>query len=104
MSGFNENRKERSFYMLNPCGLHARPAAMLVKKAGQFKSDVLLEKDGICVDGKSLLKVLTLGVMMDEQVTVITQGEDAAEALDQLGDLFQCGFGEDDPDSCQAVS
>lgn len=75
-------------------GLHARPAANLVQAARGFQAEIFLEKGGRRVNAKSLLSVLALGVKSGEQVAVVADGVDEAEALAAIGRLAASNFGE----------
>ena len=75
-------------------GLHARPAALLVKTANQFASEIVIHKDDRQANAKSLLSVLTLGVSQDTEIRLSAQGEDAAEALARLSELIERNFEE----------
>ena len=79
----------------NEEGLHARPAALLVKTANQFDSDIVLAKDGNEVSAKSIISVLTLEGYTGAVVEVKASGDDAAAALDALADLFENNFHEE---------
>ncbi len=85
---------EARFEVRNPLGLHARAAARLVRLASRFRSDIELEKDGRCVDAKSVMGVLLLCGAQGSRVTVRAEGPDAGEALRAIGELFASGFGE----------
>ena len=87
-------RLERSFTVVNSLGLHARPAAMIVQTANRFRSDISFEKDGLQVNAKSIMGVLTLAAAKGATVLVACEGEDAAAALDALARVFESGFGE----------
>lgn len=82
----------------NPSGLHARPAALFVKTATGFTSDIRvanLTRDAEkSADGKSLLAVLGLGVSQDHEVRVVAEGDDADEALRVISELVKSGLGE----------
>jgi len=73
-------------------GLHARPAAVFVKKAGQFEADVRVTHDEKEVNAKSILQVLTLGVEQDNEIIVRAEGADAEEALQALKTLVERDF------------
>lgn len=73
----------------NPTGLHARPATLLVKKASTFKSDVSIEFNGKRANVKSLIGVLSLGVICGSAITIITSGEDEEAAAEELLQLIQ---------------
>ncbi len=77
-------------------GLHARPAALFVKTANRFKSQIMVEKDGQEVNAKSILSVLTLGVGQGAVVTIRTEGEDEVEAIEALRELVVSNFGEEE--------
>ncbi|HQU71153.1 MAG TPA: HPr family phosphocarrier protein [Calditrichia bacterium] len=86
-------RKE--FTILNKYGLHARPAAQMVKTTGKFKSSIKIEKDGLTADGKSIMGLMTLAAEVGSTITVIIDGEDADQALSAIADLIQNKFYED---------
>jgi phosphocarrier protein len=86
---------EESFVIKNRLGLHARAAAILVKEASRFVSDVTIEKNGTEVDGKSIMGVLMLAAPKGTTISVKICGEDEKEAFSALKDLINDGFGED---------
>jgi phosphocarrier protein HPr len=69
-------------------GLHARPAAVFVKKAKEFDSDIKVVKDGREANAKSTLKVMTLGAKKDDKILIRAEGEDAEAAVDALVELI----------------
>lgn len=73
----------------NATGLHARPATLLVKKASSFKSDITIEYNGKRANVKSLIGVLSLGVIRDSKIIVMASGDDEAFALDEVVKLIQ---------------
>ena len=79
----------------NPQGLHARPAEMFVKLASQFEAKIEVIKDGECVDGKSILGILTLFAVKGTQLSIRATGCDASDALEALTELFAEGFAEE---------
>jgi phosphocarrier protein HPr len=85
---------ERTFLIVNTLGLHARAAAQLVQAANRYHSSVVVEKDGIEVNGKSIMGVLTLAAAKGTQIVVRCEGEDAAAAMGSLAALIENGFGE----------
>ena len=87
-------RQERTFVIVNTLGLHARAAAQLVQTANRYRSEIHVEKDGMSVNGKSIMGVLTLAAAKGSQVTVSCDGEDAEAAMAALGKLIDNGFGE----------
>ena len=76
----------------NEVGLHARPATYFIQKANEFKSGIWVEKDERRVNAKSLLGVLSLGIVKGTAITVIADGADEEEALAGLTDLIESGF------------
>jgi phosphocarrier protein HPr len=76
----------------NRMGLHARPAAEFVKTAGAFQSAILVEKDGMEVNGKSIMGVLMLAAEQGSRMTIRGEGEDAADAVRVLAELVNRGF------------
>ncbi|MDX1412752.1 MAG: HPr family phosphocarrier protein [Candidatus Promineifilaceae bacterium] len=75
-------------------GLHARPASLFVKTAGQYNSDIAVSYNGRSANAKSILSVLTLGVHKDAEIEITADGEDADEALAALQELVENNFGE----------
>jgi phosphocarrier protein HPr len=82
-------KMERIVTIKNSAGLHARPAAMLVQKASTFPCEISLVKGGKKINAKSIMNVIALGIGPNEQVTIITAGEQAAEALQAIGDFLE---------------
>ena len=72
----------------NQVGLHARPATFFIQKANEFKSSIWVEKDDRRVNAKSLLGVLSLGIIKDTVVTIIADGADEALAVEGLVNLI----------------
>ncbi|NIR43166.1 MAG: HPr family phosphocarrier protein [Gemmatimonadetes bacterium] len=85
----------KSVVVANTYGLHARPAAEFVKLAGQYKSEVLVEKDGLEVNGKSIMGVMMLAAEKGSSLAIRAIGVDAQEAVEALCDLVTQGFNED---------
>ncbi len=85
---------EGIFTIRNRLGLHARAAALFVKKASEFRSEVWLEKDGQRVNGKSIIGLLMLACPLGTKVTLKIEGSDEQEAFNSLGKLIEDGFGE----------
>ena len=84
-----------AFTIRNRLGLHARAAALLVKTANRFLSEITIEKDGMEVNGKSIMGILMLAASRGSKITVKARGEDAPEALQALGRLIEHKFGEE---------
>jgi phosphocarrier protein len=85
---------ERETRIVNPLGLHARPAAQLVKLASGFESEIELVKDGMPVNGKSIMGVMMLAAESGSSLTVRARGSDEVEAVAALSELIASGFGE----------
>lgn len=78
----------------NEVGLHARPATFFIQKANEFKSGIWVEKDDRRVNAKSLLGVLSLGIVKGTTITLIADGADEKEAVGALVELVKDNFGE----------
>ena len=87
--------EKMEYEIVNRLGLHARAAAQLVQTANRFLSDVMIEKDGNEVNGKSIMGLLMLAAPQGSKVTVTVSGEDAEDAMKVIGTLIDDGFGED---------
>lgn len=83
------------FKILNQLGIHARPAALIVKTSSRFMSDISIEKDGNTVSAKSIMGLMTLEASCGSKLAVTIEGEDAEEAMDVLRSLFESKFDED---------
>ncbi|MDP2959387.1 MAG: HPr family phosphocarrier protein [Longimicrobiales bacterium] len=90
----SNGRLERDVQIVNRAGMHARPAAAFVKTAGQFASEITVEKEGLEVNGKSIMGVLMLAAEQGSRLKLTAVGDDAAAALDALSDLVGRGFEE----------
>lgn len=78
----------------NQVGLHARPATFFIQKANEFKSSIWVEKDDRRVNAKSLLGVLSLGIMGGTKIRILAGGPDEEESVDELVKLLNTGFAE----------
>ena len=76
----------------NKLGIHARPAALLVQAAAVFTSEITLEKDGLAINGKSIMGVMMLAAEVDSVITVRVEGEDARNALDHIVEMIESKF------------
>ena len=85
----------RDVTVLNRYGIHARPAALLVKAATGFACEILLEKNGVKVNAKSIMGLLTLEGNHGAKLKIHATGADAAAAVAALADLFERKFFED---------
>jgi len=86
---------KRNFTIKNRLGLHARAAAQLVQTANRFKAEVTVEKDGLEVNGKSIMGILMLAAPQGSRISVAVAGDDAEMAMTAIGQLIDDGFGED---------
>ena len=87
--------KEKAVKIGNRNGLHARPAAQLVKIASKFTSDIYLGKDGMEVNAKSIMGVMMLAAEVGSTLTVKAEGPDEAEAVESIVELIENNFGEE---------
>ena len=78
----------------NQVGLHARPATFFIQKANEFKSSIWVEKEERRANAKSLLGVLSLGIMGGTEIRIIAGGTDEQEAVEALAKLVESGFSE----------
>lgn len=78
----------------NHVGLHARPATFFIQKANEFKSSIWVEKEERRVNAKSLLGVLSLGIVGGTDIKIIADGSDEQQAVDSLVKLIESGFAE----------
>jgi phosphocarrier protein len=85
---------ERTVQILNRNGLHARPAAEIVKLAAKFQSEITVVKDDLDVNGKSIMGVMMLAAEHGSSITFRAEGPDADQALDALALLVRNKFGE----------
>ena len=86
--------KSREVLINNASGLHARPATFFIQKANCYKSSIWVEKDDRKINAKSLLGVLSLGIVNGMTITLVADGPDEREALDGLASLVGSGFSE----------
>jgi len=85
----------QAFTIKNRLGLHARAAALLVKTANKFASELTIEKDGLEVNGKSIMGILMLAASKGTKITLKVEGRDSVQALQTLGRLIENKFGEE---------
>lgn len=83
---------ERRATVKNKLGIHARPAALLVQAAAKFTCEITLEKDGLAINGKSIMGVMMLAAEVDSVITVRVAGEDACTALDRIVEMIESKF------------
>jgi len=86
---------QNEFLIVNKLGLHARASALFVKTASRFSSDVKLAREGVEVNGKSIMGIMMLAASKGSRVVLSVNGSDENEALQSLGELITNGFGEE---------
>lgn len=79
----------------NKTGIHARPASVFVQTASKFKSKVQIQAKGKTVDAKSILMIMSMGLVKGTEMTISADGPDEAEAVKALQDLVASKFGEE---------
>ena len=87
---------EREARIVNPLGVHARPAAEFVKTAGRFKSAIEVRRGDVTVNGKSIMGVMMLAAEFGATLVIAANGDDAEAAVDALCALVAAGFNEMD--------
>jgi phosphocarrier protein HPr len=90
----SESKWSRTVVVINPQGLHARPADLIVKAANRFQSKVEIIKGHERVDAKSILAIFTLAALAGTELVVEADGPDAQDAVAALCELFERGFDE----------
>lgn len=85
---------EKTAKVINRLGMHARPSAMFVTYAARYKSIIFIEKNGIRVNGKSIMGIMSLAAEMGSELIISANGEDEKEAVKALIELVETGFGE----------
>ena len=85
----------QTFTIRNRLGLHARAAALLVKTANRFTAEITIEKDGLEVNGKSIMGILMLAASKGSKITLKVEGKDSIQALQTIGKLIENKFGEE---------
>jgi phosphocarrier protein len=86
---------ERTVRIVNSLGLHARPAAAFVKIAGRYQCHIAVRNDEMEVNGKSIMGMMMLAAECGSELLLRADGEDAEQAVGELMELVQAGFGED---------
>ncbi|MFH1475951.1 MAG: HPr family phosphocarrier protein [Verrucomicrobiota bacterium] len=94
-AGANNSKIVREYVIQNRYGIHARPAAMLVKTASKFQADVTLEKGAVRVSGKSIMGLMTMEASCGAKIRIVAEGVDAEQALDEIERLFANKFYEE---------
>lgn len=86
---------KKVFKIQNKYGLHARPAALLVKTSGKFKSDINIIKDGVVANGKSIMGLMTLVAETGSEIEITIEGADEEEAMRAIQELIENKFNEE---------
>ncbi|MBM7551326.1 phosphocarrier protein HPr [Thalassobacillus pellis] len=87
--------QEKTFTITSSDGVHARPATVLVQKAGQFQSDINMHYKGKAVNLKSIMGIMSLGIPSGAEIEITAEGKDEEEAIQQLADTMKNeGLGE----------
>lgn len=87
--------KQIAATVTNKLGLHARPSALLVRAATKYRSDFFIEKDGLKVNGKSIMGVMMLAAECGSHLELIADGVDEDYLLTEVKEMLDSGFGED---------
>lgn len=87
--------EERTLTIQNRAGLHARAAALFVQGAGKYASDLRVIKEGIEVNGKSIMGIMMLAASQGVQIIIVADGPDESELLNELEQLINDKFGEE---------
>ncbi len=85
---------QQEYTIVNKLGLHARASALLVKTASKFTSEIKIVREGIEVNGKSIMGIMMLAAGKGTVISIIVAGDDEEPAMATLGELVRDGFGE----------
>ena len=85
---------EKTVKIVNNAGLHTRPAATIVKLASKYKAEFFLNKDGMHINGKSIIGVMTLAAEKGSEIVLTFDGQDEEDASQEIIDYFNRGFDE----------
>ena len=86
---------EKMVTVLNRAGIHARPAAMIAQTANKYTAEVMIEKDSVSINAKSIMGVITMAAGYNTTLTLKTDGVDEKEASDAISALFESKFEEE---------
>lgn len=86
---------QKEFLIINKLGLHARASALFVKTSSRFSSNVKLARDGVEVNGKSIMGIMMLAASKGSSVSLTVDGADETDAIKTIGELITNGFGEE---------
>ena len=97
MTHINRRRAviEKIITVRNRAGIHARPAALISQTANKFKSEILMQKDTLTINAKSIMGVITMAAGYNTNLIIRADGEDEAEAVEALRSLFENKFEEE---------
>ena len=87
--------KQETVTIKNRAGIHARPAALIVKTANEYNSEIFLEHDDMRINAKSIMGIITLGANYKSVIQVIAEGDDEEEVVNAIVKLFENRFEED---------
>ena len=87
--------KQETVTIKNRAGIHARPAALIVKTANEYNSEIFLEHDDMRINAKSIMGIITLGANYKSVIQVIGEGDDEEEVVNAIVKLFENRFEED---------
>ena len=87
--------KQETITIKNRAGIHARPAALIVKTANGYDCEIFLELDDMRINAKSIMGIITLGANYKSIIQIIAEGEDEEEAVDEIVKLFENRFEEE---------
>jgi len=85
---------ETNVKIINKAGLHTRPAATIVKLASKYRSEFFISKDGLHINGKSIIGVMTLAAEMGSELLLTFEGEDEQQMNDEISGYIRGGFDE----------
>lgn len=85
---------KKTLKIVNLMGIHARPSASIVERTQKYKSKIRIYKDQESCDCKSIMEIMRLAVECGEEITIVVDGEDEQQALDDLAQLIESGFAE----------
>ena len=83
---------EKEVTIVNPNGIHARPSALIVTSALKMKSSIILTKNDISANAKSVVNILMLAAKFGDKITIKTEGEDEAEAFELIENIFKIAY------------
>ena len=86
---------EKKVQIMNKAGLHTRPAATIVKMAAKYKCEFYILRDGMNINGKSIIGVMTLAAEEGAELTLTFDGADEDKAAKEIVEYFEIGFGEE---------